>query len=71
MSPKPFLQAGLLPCVVIAMVACHASQSTTYTKPEKSAVTAKPQGIELPKVSQEMQVEVVTGDQADKKKANN
>lgn len=71
MNPKPFFQAGLLACVVTAMVACHTTQSTTYNKPEKSAVAAKPQGIVLPKVSQEMQVEVVTEERVDKDKKNN
>lgn len=68
MNPKPIFQAGLLACMVTAMVACHSSQSATCTKPEKTAMTASSPTIQLPKVSQEMQVEVVTTDRADKDK---
>jgi hypothetical protein len=65
MNPKPIYQIGLLACIVTSLIACRSTQSTTYTKPE---VAAKPQTIQLPKLSQELQVEVVT---EEKKSADN
>jgi hypothetical protein len=50
------------------MIACHSTQSTTYSKSE---VAAKPQTIQLPKVSQELQVEVVTEEKKSGEKPNN
>jgi hypothetical protein len=61
MNPRPIYQLGLVACIVTSLIACRSTQSTTYTKSEAAA---KPQTIQLPKVSQELQVEVV----ADEKK---
>ncbi len=68
MNPKPIYPIGLLVCIVITLMACHSTQSTTYTKSE---VAAKPQTIQLPKVSQELQVEVVTDEKKSLEKPGN
>jgi hypothetical protein len=68
MNPKPIYTIGLLVCIVTSMIACHSTQSTTYSKSE---VAAKPQTIQLPKVSQELQVEVVTEEKKSGEKPNN
>ena len=69
MNPRPLYQLGLIACIVISLIACRSTQSTTYTKSEAAA---KQPTIQLPKVSQELQVEVVTDDKKSvDKKMNN
>ena len=61
MNPKPVHYIGLVACIITVMASCRSSQSTTYTKP-------KSQPIQLPNVSQQMQVEVVPGETSNKVK---
>jgi len=68
MNPRSLYQVGLLACIVTSLIACHSTQSTTYTKSE---VAAKRPSIQLPKTSQELQVEVVTEEKKSGEKANN
>jgi hypothetical protein len=62
MNPKP-IYAGLLACITLVFASCHTSQSTTYVK---KPAAEKQQTIQLPNVSQQLQVEVV-----EEKKGNN